>query len=109
MTNVKEVFDAISAHDLRIKARKCLLAMKEVTFLGHKLNRHGVKPAELKVQAITNWPVKSVKEVQVFLGAFGWYRKFIKNFSTVARQLKRLLEKEVKFTWEKSEEKYFQA
>ena len=83
--------------------------MKEVTFLGHKLNRNGVKPAEQKVQAITKVQVKSVKEVQVFLGAFGWYRKFIKNFSTVARQLKRLLEKEWKFTWEKSEEKYFQA
>ena len=102
MTNLKEVFDAISAHDLRIKARKCLLAMKEVIFLGHKLNRNGVKPAEQKAQAIT-------KEVQVFLGAFGWYRKFIKNFSTVASQLKRLLEKELKFAWEKSEEKYFQA
>ena len=110
MTNLKEVFDAISAHDLRIKARKCLLAMKEVTFLGHKLNKNGVKPAEQKVQAITNWPAPtSVKEVQVFLGAFGWYRKFIKNFSTVARELKRLLEKELKFAWEKSEEKYFQA
>ena len=48
-------------------------------FLGHKLNRHGVKPAEQKVQAITNWPAPtSVKEVQVFLGAVGWYRKFIK-------------------------------
>ena len=50
--------------------------MKEVTFLGHKLNRHGVKPAEQKVQAITKWPAPtSVKEGQVFLGAVGWYRK----------------------------------
>ena len=108
MSNLKEVFDAISAHDLRIKAPKCLLAIKEVTFLGHKLNRNGVKPAEQNVQTITNWPVPtSVKEVQVFLGAFGWYRKFIKNFSTVARQLKRPLEKIVKFAWEKSEKNIF--
>ena len=70
--------------------------MKEVTCLGHKLNRYGVKPAEQKVQ--TNWPVPtSVKEVQVFLDAVGWYRKFIKKFSTVARPFTRLLEKEVKF------------
>ena len=53
LTNLREVFDAISAHGLRIKARKCLLAMKEVTFLRHKLNRNGVKPAEQKVEAIT--------------------------------------------------------
>ena len=52
--NIQEVFDAINAHGLKIKAKKCLLAMKEVTFLGHKLNRYGVKPAEQKVQAITN-------------------------------------------------------
>ena len=60
------------------------------------------------MQAITNWPAPtSVNEVQVFLGAVGWYRKFIKNFSTVARPLTRLLEKEVKFTWGKSEEESF--
>ena len=59
------MFDAINTHGSKIKAKKCLLAMKEVTFLGHKLNRYGVKPAEQKVQAITNWPVPtSVNEVQ---------------------------------------------
>ena len=46
LVNLQEVFDAINVHGLKIKAKKCLLAMKEVTFLGHKLNRHGVKPAE---------------------------------------------------------------
>ena len=76
----------------------------------HKLNTYGVKTAEQKVQAITNWPVPtSVKQVQVFLGAVGWYRKLIKKFSTVARPLTRLLEKEVKFTWGKSEEKSFKT
>ncbi len=70
LANIQEVFNAINAHGLKIKAKKCLLAMKEVTFLGHKLNRYGVKPAEQKAQAITNWPVPtSVKEVQVFVGA----------------------------------------
>ncbi len=60
LANIQEVFDAISAHGLKIKAKKCLLAMKEVTFLGHKLNRYGVKPAEQKVQAVTNWPYQPV-------------------------------------------------
>ena len=95
LTHLKEVFDAISAHGLRIKARECLIAMKEVTFLGHKLNRSRVKSAEQKVQAITDWPAPtSVKEVQVFLGAVGWYRLYLGI---------------VKFTWEKSEEESFQA
>ena len=68
--------------------------MKEVTFLGHKFNRNGVKPAEQKVPAITNWPAPtSVKKLQVFLGVVGWYRKLTKNFSTVARTLTRLRER----------------
>ena len=84
--------------------------MKEVIFLGHKLNRDGVKPAEQNVQAISNWPVPTnVKEVQVFLGVVGWYRKFIMDFSTVARPLRRLLEKEANFQWEKSEEESFKT
>lgn len=108
LVNLQEVFDALQRHGLRIKAKKCALAMQEVTFLGHKVNNRGVQPAEQKVKAIRAWPApKCLKEVQVFLGAVGWYRKFIKDFSTVARPLTRLLEKDVRFTWGTTEEEAF--
>ena len=48
-----------------------------------------------------------LKEVQMFLGAVGRYRKFIKDFSTIARPLTWLLEKDVTFTWGKEQDDTF--
>jgi hypothetical protein len=43
----------------------------------------------------------------MFLGAVGWYRKFVKDFSTIARPLTWLLEKDVTFTWGKEQDDVF--
>jgi hypothetical protein len=43
----------------------------------------------------------------MFLGAVGWYQKFIKDFSTIARPLTWLLEKDVTFTWGKEQDDAF--
>ncbi|CAB4006627.1 Hypothetical predicted protein, partial [Paramuricea clavata] len=99
------VFDALRRHGLRIKAKKCAFAMKEVKFLGHKVCNKGVQPEEHKVKAIRALVAPTcLKEVQMFLGAVGWYRKFIKDFSTIARPLTWLLEKDVTFTWGKEQD-----
>ena len=44
LRNVQELFDALRHHGLRIKAKKCVLAMREVTFLGHKVSKNGIEP-----------------------------------------------------------------
>jgi hypothetical protein len=43
----------------------------------------------------------------MFLAAVGWYQKFIKDFSTIARPLTWLLEKDVTFTWGKEQDDAF--
>ena len=108
LVNLQGVFDALRQHGLRIKAKKCAFAMKEVKCLGHKVCNKGVQPEEHKVKAIRAWVAPTcLKEVQMFLGAVGWYRKFIKDFSTIARPLAWLLEKDVTFTWGKEQDDAF--
>ncbi|CAB3996095.1 Retrovirus-related Pol poly from transposon [Paramuricea clavata] len=108
LVNLQGVFDALRQHVLRVKAKKCAFAMKEVKFLGHKVCNKGVQPEEQKVKAIRAWVAPTcLKEVQMFLGAVGWYRKFIKDFSTIARPLTWLLEKDVTFTWGKEQDDAF--
>ena len=58
----------------------------------------GVAVDPAKVSAVTKWESpKSVKEVHSFLGLAGYYRRFIENFSKVAKPMTKLLNKDKKF------------
>jgi hypothetical protein len=53
-----------------------------------------------KVSTIIGWLRPSnVKEVRSFLGLAGYYRKFVKDFSIIAKPMTKLTEKDVKFQW----------
>ncbi|KAL0448767.1 UNVERIFIED_CONTAM: Transposon Ty3-I Gag-Pol polyprotein [Sesamum latifolium] len=62
--------------------------------------KEGVQPDPAKVRAILEWePPKNVSEVRSFLGLAGYYRRFVKDFSVVAKPLTNLLKKNTPFNW----------
>jgi hypothetical protein len=72
----------------------------EIEFLGFKISQHGISMEPGKVDAITNWPAPStVKHVRSFLGMAGFYRSFVKGFSSITAPLTSLLQKSSTFTW----------
>ncbi|KAL0318114.1 UNVERIFIED_CONTAM: Transposon Tf2-11 polyprotein [Sesamum calycinum] len=74
--------------------------MEEIAFLGHVVSKEGVQPDPAKVKAIMEWePPKNVSEVRSFLGLAGYYRRFVKDFSVVAKPLTNLLKKNTPFNW----------
>ncbi|KAL0373524.1 UNVERIFIED_CONTAM: Retrovirus-related Pol polyprotein from transposon [Sesamum radiatum] len=74
--------------------------MEEIAFLGHVVSKEGVQPDPAKFRAILEWePPKNVSEVQNFLGLAGYYRRFVKDFSVVAKPLTNLLKKNAPFNW----------
>jgi len=67
-------------------------------YLGHIIGSDGVKPDPAKIKAIMNVPTpKNPKNIKQFLGLAGYYRRFIPNFSKVAKPLTVLLKKDRKF------------
>ena len=53
-----------------------------------------------KVRDVLDWePPQTVSEIRSFLGLAGYYRRFIENFSKIAKPLTSLLEKEKDFKW----------
>lgn len=69
----------------------------------------GVTTDSEKIIAITNWPVpKNLKQVRGFLGLAGWYRQFIKNFSTEEFPITEVLSTKRKFVWSEAAQEAFE-
>jgi hypothetical protein len=65
---------------------------------------------ETKIEAIKSWPVpQTITQVRSFLGLAGFYRHFIKDFSTIAAPSHELTKKRVAFHWGKAHDESFDA
>lgn len=100
MCNLREVFQKLREARLTLTPSKCRFCSTEVDFLGHIVSRDGIRTDPRKTEKDAGWPTPtSNKEVQQFLGLAGYYRRFVRNFSTVAKPFHRLTEKTVTFEW----------
>ncbi|GJW24278.1 reverse transcriptase domain-containing protein [Tanacetum coccineum] len=81
---------------------KCRFMVKEGIVLGHKISKFRIEVNRAKVNVIAKLPhPTTVKGVQSFLGHAGFYRRFIQDFSKIARPMTHLLEKETLFVFSK--------
>ncbi|KAL8132071.1 hypothetical protein AgCh_007823 [Apium graveolens] len=79
---------------LYAKFSKCEFWLKEVQFLGHVVNKEGIKVDPAKIEAAMNWErPKTLTEVRSFLGLAGYYRRFVQDFSKIVVPLTKLTRK----------------
>ncbi|GJY60307.1 reverse transcriptase domain-containing protein [Tanacetum coccineum] len=88
--------------NLVLNWEKCHFMVKEGIVLGHKISKTGIEVDKAKVDVIAKLPhPTTVKGIRSFLGHAGFYRRFIQDFSKIARPMTRLLEKETPFIFSK--------
>ncbi|KAI4889192.1 hypothetical protein NFI96_012963 [Prochilodus magdalenae] len=90
--HVRRVLSRLLENQLYVKGEKCEFHLSSVSFLGYIISSEGVVMDDRKITAVANWPIpNSIRELQKFLGFANFYRRFIRNFSSVAAPLTSLL------------------
>jgi len=94
--------------NLYLQPEKCSFNQTSVEYLGLIISEGELCMDPVKLNAVTNWPTpKTMKEVQKFLGFCNFYRRFVKNYSTLAQPLFNLTKKDIPFHWDQEEKQVF--
>jgi len=105
---VKKVLKRLEENDLYIKPEKCVWKAKKIGFLEVIIGPEGIEMEKKKVNRVLSWPEpKNIKDVRKFLGLANYYRRFIKNFTRIARPVNMFIRKDKKWRWEEAQQKAF--
>jgi hypothetical protein len=98
--HLRLVLEKLREHKLYAKFSKCEFWLMELAFLGHVLSKEGVFVDPGKVKDVLEWePPQNVSNIRSFLSLAGYYCRFMKDFSKIAKPMTRLLEKGKDFKW----------
>ncbi|GJT60770.1 reverse transcriptase domain-containing protein [Tanacetum coccineum] len=107
--HLRIILELLRKEKLYAKFSKCEFWIGIVQFLGHLIDSQGLHVDPAKIEAVKNWTSPTTPiEVCQFLGLTGYYRRFIKGFSKIAKPLTKLTQKNKNYTWGDEQESAFQ-
>jgi hypothetical protein len=110
LKHLSVVFDVLRAAHLFANMDECIFCTQRVSFLGYVVTPHSIEVDSSKIAAIQEWPTPTtVKQIQSFFVLAGFYRRFVRDFSSIAAPLHELTKKDVTFAWSDSQEVAFRT
>ncbi|GJZ44822.1 hypothetical protein Tco_0592418 [Tanacetum coccineum] len=107
--HLRIILELLKKEKLYAKFSKCDFWISVVQFLGHVIDNQGLHVDPAKIEAVKNWASPTTPtEIRQFLGLAGYYRRFIKDFSKIAKSLTELTQKNKKYIWGEKQESAFQ-
>jgi hypothetical protein len=104
----RQILQTLGRVGLYCKASKCDFHKDEIELLGVTVNGKGFRLEEKKVMDVRDWPVPTnLKEMKGFIGFCNFYRRFLKNFSMVARPLHDLDKRDKPWEWGPEQQRAF--
>ena len=108
--HLEDILGRIRKAGLKLKRSKCEFIVQKINFLGHVVTTDGITPQQEKTKVIANLePPRTPRGVREFLGMASFYRRFVKDFSKVAKPLTNLTRKDVTFQWTPQCQEAFQS
>ena len=102
LERLRNIFTRIRESGVKLSPSKCKFFGSEVSYLGHTISQNGLQTDKKKIEKVQTWPIpKSIEELRSFLGLCGYYRKFIRSYSTLVNPL----EETCKEKWNKKKTK----
>ncbi|PNX94328.1 Ty3/gypsy retrotransposon protein, partial [Trifolium pratense] len=109
LQHLETVLQCLLDNEFCLKASKCSFAQTSIDYLGHIVSAEGVGPDPSKISAMVNWPPPTnVKQLRGFLGLTGFYRKFVRNYASLAAPLTSLLKRDA-FEWTERAQQAFEG
>lgn len=103
--HVRKALSILKDNELYAKASKCSFFQESVEFLGHIVDKDGLRMDPSKLKAIEEWPSpKNVSELRSFMGLANYYRRFHKNHAKVSAPLTNLFRKGMEWKWTEKEQ-----
>ncbi|CAM8911119.1 unnamed protein product [Rhodiola kirilowii] len=108
LQHLEQVLNALRLENFYANLTKCTFCTDQVMFLGFVVSSQGLKVDEEKIKAIQDWPTPTtIGHVRSFHGLASFYKRFVKDFSTVAAPLTSVIKKNVEFKWGPAQEEAF--
>jgi len=96
--HVKQILEALTKAGLQVKPQKCEFHTNNVKYLGFIITTEGLRMDAAKITKIIVWPIpKKLRNVRSFLAYGNFYRRFIQDYSHLARPLTQLTKKGTPF------------
>ncbi|GKD09683.1 hypothetical protein Tco_1189368 [Tanacetum coccineum] len=100
LKNLEKMLKRCEETNLVLNWEKCHFMVKEGIILGHKVSKSGIEVDKAKIESISKLPYPTnVKAIRSFLGHAGFYRRFIKDYSQIARLMTLLLVRDAPFNF----------
>ncbi|GBM62269.1 Retrovirus-related Pol polyprotein from transposon 17.6 [Araneus ventricosus] len=94
LDHLKQVFGRLRKFGLVLNRDKCVFAVENLSFLGHKIDKYGITPLPEKVEAISNFPrPKTIQDLRRFLGMLNFFRRFLPQAAQKQLPLQKMLGK----------------
>ncbi|KAH0822303.1 hypothetical protein GEV33_000488 [Tenebrio molitor] len=108
LETLEKVLKKLDEAGLTVKKEKCKFFQDEVEYLGHIIDKNGLRKTKDKISAITEAPQpKTVTQVRSFCGMVNYYSRFVPNLAAILRPIYNLLSQNGKFEWKPECEKAF--
>jgi len=110
LLHLEQVFDRLVKAGLKLSPEKCFFFKEELPFLGHVVSRKGIHTDPEKLRVIKEFPIpKDLTQLRGFIALASYYRKFVKNFSSIVEPLNRLLKKNTPYVWSRDQNDAFET